>query len=357
MSLMQIINEFLGDTQKKASAPTEASTAIKRGDTAMNASIQKNTSMHVNARQSTARDSTYGDLLEPLNGAFTDGYIKSRAHRWLDSRIQQSVADGVSMEKCVLTPEIATLLLERNASNRKMNEGDIERYVGDILAGRWVFNGETIIVSRDGYLNDGQHRCHAVARAGRSIETAIVFGVDRESRTTVDGGRVRQVGDYLQMEDIPNGTNVAAAARKIMEIEDYGKVISSVDQRHSKQAVLERSREDKEILDSVRSCHLNGYGKVGSLSMLATAHYFFKKIDRAAADEFVQKLVSGADLPLHHPIWTARNKLVGRDVRLSQNEKLKTIIMGWNNWRAGKEKVKTVTHTVKKGETLPEIRK
>lgn len=357
MSLMQMINEFLGEAQKKASVGAEASNATKRGDTAMNAIIHKDTQINANARQSTQRNAHADDLLSALNGAFTDGYAKTRAQRWLESRISHAAADGVTMEKCSVTPEIAALLLERNASNRKLNEGDIQRYADDIMAGRWAFNGETMIISDDGFLNDGQHRCHAVIRAGRAIDTAVVFGVPRESRTTVDGGRVRQVGDYLQMDDIPNGTNVAAAARKIMEIEDYGKIISSVEQRHSKQAVLARSRQDSGILDSVRSCHLQGFGKVGSLSMLATAHYFFKKIDADAADEFIQKLVSGADLPLHHPIWTARNKLVGRDVRLSQNEKLKTIIMGWNNWRAGKEKVKTVTHTVKKGETLPEIRK
>lgn len=292
-----------------------------------------------------------------LASMLTGGYAKSRAERWLESRIREAETTGVKFEKVSITPEIASLLLERNQSNRKLNLNDVKSIAGDILAGRWVFNGETIIVSKDGHVNDGQHRLEAVVLAGRAIETAVVFGVDRETRTTVDAGRVRSVGDYLQMDDIPNGNNVAAAARKIMEIEEYGKTTSSVDQRHSKQAVLERSRIDPAILDSIRACHLQGFGKVGSLSMLATAHYFFKSIDPDAADEFIRKLVSGADLPLHHPIWTARNKLVGRDVRLSQNEKLKTIIMGWNNWRAGKEKVKTVTHTVKKGETLPEIRK
>jgi len=357
MSLTQLINQFLGEAQKKASVGAEASNTTQQGDTAMNAIIHKDTQINANERKSTQRNAHADDLLPTINGALTNGYSKTRAQRWLDSRITYAATNGVTMEKCCVTPEVAALLLERNASNRKLNEGDIQRYADDIMAARWAFNGETLIVSDDGFLNDGQHRCHAVIRAGRAIETAVVFGVPRESRTTVDGGRVRQVGDYLQMDDIPNGTNVAAAARKIMEIEDYGKIITSADLRHSKQAILDRSRQDSEILASVRACHLQGYGKVGSLSMLATAHYFLKQVDVDAADQFIHKLVSGADLPLHHPIWTARNKLVGRDVRLNQNEKLKTIIMGWNNWRAGKQKVRTVTHTVKKGEALPEIRK
>lgn len=333
--------EFLGTTQKKAPVDAGASNTAKHGETLMDTIVQHYTEI---------------DTSQEAGLLSTNGYTRSRAQRWLQSRINEATTSP-KVEMAELTPELAKLLLSRNEHNRPIKARYVDVMASDISAGRWALNGETIIISRDGLLNDGQHRCAAVVAANRSIGTMMVFGVERDSRTTVDGGAARNVGDYLQMDKIPNGTNVAATARKIMEIEEYGKLVSNAESRHSKQEVLERSIKDLKIQDSVRFCRKPGFGKLGALSMLATSHYLFKRVDASAADEFMKKLIVGDQLQQYSPVWTAREKLLNPGGRLSQNEKLKAIIMGWNNWRAGKTSIKTVTHTVRKGESLPEIRK
>jgi len=284
-----------------------------------------------------------------------NGYARSRAERWLAARVNDAMSHPIA-EKVLLTPELAELLLTRNEKNRIMKARHVNTMARDIAAGRWVFNGETIIVSKNGLLNDGQHRCAAVVAAGRAIETFMAFGMDRESRKTVDEGHAKQTGDYLQMDGIGNGHNLGATARKIMEIEDYGKLITHAQSKHTKQEILERATIDEQIHHSLRFCSKAGFGKLAALSLLAAAHYLFWQVDESAADEFMKKLIVGDELRQYSPIWTAREKLLNPGGRLTPNEKLKSIIMGWNNWRAGKETVRSVTHTVRKGEPLPEIR-
>jgi hypothetical protein len=77
----------------------------------------------------------------------------------------------------VLTPEIAEFLIGRNTSNRQVNKPTLERYVRDIKAG-WKHNGDTIKISIDVILLDGQHRCLAVIETGISIEAAISYGLE-----------------------------------------------------------------------------------------------------------------------------------------------------------------------------------
>ncbi len=45
--------------------------------------------------------------------------------------------------------------------------------------GRWLNTGEPIIVSREGILNDGQHRLLAIKETNMSAELDIRFGVPR----------------------------------------------------------------------------------------------------------------------------------------------------------------------------------
>lgn len=74
--------------------------------------------------------------------------------------------------------------------------------------------------------------------------------------------------------------------------------------------------------------------------------------DHLAADNFMERLAEGSELKRRHPILTLREKLRS-DARLNQNEQLKAVIMAWNNWRRG-QNVNHVTHSVAKGEKLPE---
>lgn len=62
-----------------------------------------------------------------------------------------------------LTPDIASRMLNTNQRNRPLKNNVVKQYAAAMLRGEWKLNGETIIISRDGNLLDGQHRISALA--------------------------------------------------------------------------------------------------------------------------------------------------------------------------------------------------
>ncbi len=71
--------------------------------------------------------------------------------------------------KCVhveLTKAFAQYLLDHNRNNRKMSAVRVNMLKRDIAAGKWVLNGQSIVVTEGGDLLDGQHRLTAYLEAG-----------------------------------------------------------------------------------------------------------------------------------------------------------------------------------------------
>ena len=116
----------------------------------------------------------------------------------------------VLTERVMVGPDLAAELLRNNPDNRFVRNGNYSKLVDDLRAGRWTFNGESILISKEGLLNDGQHRCLAVVETNVPIDAMMTFGLERASRVTVDQGGAKSAGDFLAMEKIPNSTNVAA---------------------------------------------------------------------------------------------------------------------------------------------------
>lgn len=284
----------------------------------------------------------------------TNHQIKPQDVAWLKLRLDRGEKEKFA-EFGALTPSLARLLLDLNSSNRPIRESRAEKYAKDIIAGRWETNGETITVSSCCHLNDGQHRCRAVVIANKPIDVVFSFGVSFESRLTTDTGAAKTTGDFLGMEGIRNGTNLSAIASAVIDYENFGKISSTAAAKATKSEVRERVVCDDGIEKSFLAVRQTGAARIASYTVLGMAHYIFSQVDVFAADQFVEKLISGAELKQRDPIWVAREKLLDPYKRINKNEQLKCIFMAWNNWRAGKT-VRTLTHTIKKGEKLPEVR-
>lgn len=91
-----------------------------------------------------------------------------------------------SAQTIVLTPELATELLERNGLNRPLSDQHVSRIARQIKAGKWRFNGDTIKIADSEDVLDGQHRLWAVIEAKQPVETLIVYGIPREAFATID---------------------------------------------------------------------------------------------------------------------------------------------------------------------------
>ncbi len=284
-------------------------------------------------------DSAAGSNVEI--GLFADTNVAEmrRAVAWFDDRTRRGRAEVFS-EVVRLTPAMAELLLQKNPANRNVRDRLVEIYATDIRNGDWHFNGETLKVSTDGLLNDGQHRCHAVVRSGTSIETAIIFGVSRDSRMTVDQGGARTAGNYLAMTGQENSNQTAAVASLIWQITTLHRLSNSGRDKPTKAQIMLTVHEHPGIADSIKAIPSNA--RVGrSRSVLAFCHYIIVKSTRASAhaDSFFLRLVLGEGLSRNDPIYHCRERLLSSQ-RIELSERVEIILRTWNAHRKGQKQTK-----------------
>ena len=216
------------------------------------------------------------------------------------------------MAKVKLTPEMARGYLQSNTRNRPLRQSHVTKLAREIAAKRWVYNGESIKFSRDGTLVDGQHRLHAVIRAGVAIETEVVTDLETASFYTIDSGLRRKTADYLSLDHgIVNSFIVANAGRMIVNYLT-GRRISEGAQPSEVMSFLERGDNMKEIEELCReakggkSTHFIPYGTVAAVAWLGGQGHGLDK-----AYEFVHGLVTGINLSEGDPRYALRNIFLG----------------------------------------------
>lgn len=195
-----------------------------------------------------------------------------------------------------VTPDMAKRLLERNVDNRPVRwkgpSRTVEAYADAMMRGEWQLNGETVIVSSDGWLNDGQHRLHAVIASDISVPMQITFGVDRDSRHTVDQGGARTPGNILAMYGEKN-TNHLAHALQFVWCYDDRRVFGYRPSPEQLLATLDTNPRLREALHSVsplwREFRLSS-GYVGG------AYYVCMRANETVADEFLSGAITGLNI-------------------------------------------------------------
>ena len=252
---------------------------------------------------------------------------------WLNECIARS-ASGVFSEVATVSPGLAAELLRRNEHNRGIKQLKATQYAADMRGNRWAFNGEPIIISDTGELNDGQHRMQAIIDANLSLPFLFVFGVARASRETVDQGAARGASDYLGMAGTENASSSATIARLLLAYEaNKGQ---SVDTREiTNTQVVARVRNDDNIAAAAHFAVSKGrHGKqyvAGTL--IGFCYYLFSEIDEADAAEFLTQVCTGADLKPGCPAIAVRERLLA--VGKGRQAKAAILFRGWNFYRRG----------------------
>lgn len=264
-----------------------------------------------------------------------------RAVAWLSHRILRGNREIFS-EVVTVTPELARLLLSRNHSNRSVR-ALVEGIKTDIVEGRWELNGETIIVSKDGYLNDGQHRLLAVDESGLPIKTVMTFGVERETRFSTDTGSAKTSGDLLSMSGIGNANSVAAIAGYLWQIERFGRIPEAAHAqgaRPTKQQVQDMARRQQAKIEAALDLvPKRGSARIASHSLLTTGHIYLSSVteDPDAVTEFLRRLVRGDKKDDRDPVFVARERMLEekRKRHLWPAKAMEIVLRGWNMHRRG----------------------
>lgn len=253
---------------------------------------------------------------------------------WFNQCIERGKGEVFS-EAITLNPVLAGVLLERNPDNRNIRQTKVLQYETDMREGRWVFNGEPVIVSKDGLINDGQHRLRAMVEANCTLPILFVFGVERNTRLTVDQGAARSAGDFLGMEGVENAKAAAAIAKLVIAIErERGARLYRENEVTSTQ-VRSRVERDSKIGGAAHYA-LSQFKFARSLAppaVIGTAFYLLSDVHPEDAKVYMDQVCVGEELRRDSPAYAARDALISLGNRRAA--KLEVIFRGWVKHRAG----------------------
>jgi hypothetical protein len=258
----------------------------------------------------------------------------SRMKAWLEERVAKGKKSPLA-EVATLTPVLASLLLERNPVNRPIGQYNMDGLRADTSNGRFMFNGESIVISDSGVLIDGQHRCKTVVETRNSIQTVIVFGPSEEARYTIDIGKPKTAANFLHMKGGVDTNNLSAAISLLIQYAATGTLFHG-HVRATKPQIVDGYERFRGIENSVHIVMDATKKKLGSRSALAFCHYTFKrKAGAEAADHFMQKLIDGDGLRKGDPIYHTRERLLKLDRGTRAESRIEIVFKGWNAWRRG----------------------
>jgi len=236
----------------------------------------------------------------------------TREFELVDAWVERQLKDGVHSkisQFCELTPELAQILLSKNDGNRRINSANLSAIMRDMSSGRWAPNGETIIISKDGLLNDGQHRCFAALLTNSCVETAVAFGVDRASMATVDIGRKRTGADRLGIGGVPNYVAMSAISNLILQMKNKRAATAA-----ETDAFFSEHQELITLAHSAAGSNMKGIGP--SVAGAACAYLLSVGHKQASISTFFAGVRSGEMMPkrdprmlLHKAIFDARYKV------------------------------------------------
>lgn len=109
----------------------------------------------------------------------------------------------------LITPDYAKELLADNDHNRKVSGANVTTIAQALTNKEWKVSGQTIVISKNGTLMDGQHRLLAVMQTGISMEHCIVRGVEDEVFKVIDIGKNRSGADVLSIAHIDRSSKIA----------------------------------------------------------------------------------------------------------------------------------------------------
>lgn len=243
-----------------------------------------------------------------------------------------------------ITPAIAAKWLEEaNVHNRSLRDDHAVKLARIIEDGDFLLLTDCVGFDRNGVLINGQHRLAGCIIANRPIVVGVMRGLEPEAQDDTDTGLSRTFGDALKFMGQKDVHNLGAAIVWMHRL-DYmwrTNLVRNPDRANAATIpVLKRrfGQDGEALVELVKRSHRVRRETGVRVGLLAAAWFHLWLVDPEAADEFMDKLRSGANLDEDDPIFVLRkmlinNRAVERDRKLPPYREIAVIFKAWNLWR------------------------
>jgi hypothetical protein len=239
-------------------------------------------------------------------------------------------------------PKEAEVILRKNKLNRPYRRSVILNYARQMKQGKWMKTGETIIIDKNGNLQDGQHRLKAVLHSGTTQEFIIVRGTDEDSFAVLDSGLKRNGHDVLYIVGFSQPQIYSSLAGKLIKWEKnifFGGLNSAYTINNHEILVycMEHKSEMAESVnfyihnkDFLRRLMPSGY--------MIFLYHLFKEKSEPLAFEFFERLLNRSggsdDSPKFQPIYKLRDRLLTNRDNLAKIPYNAIVLLAINAWNA-----------------------
>ncbi len=254
-----------------------------------------------------------------------------------------------------MTPKLAEEILTKNTLNRPLRAGRVERYAADMSAGNWRLNGETIKITDDGQLLDGQHRLFAVIESGKTIDMLLIEGLDASVMPTIDTGAQRSFADVLAIGGGKNATAVASVFRLIAWYEARPRPTDPSSMALTHTELMKVADNNPDVPTVVPVAIGSKAKKFLPKSILAFVYLMAWRGDPGKAGAWLELLSTGANMDPKHPVHQLRERMTSNAIgkaKLPPLEVLALAVKSWNQFVTGK---RTVTLRWSSAEEFPKI--
>jgi hypothetical protein len=244
-----------------------------------------------------------------------------------------------------ITPVIAAAMLKNSIGNfRTLDRNRVVKYAAEMIAGKWMFNGETIKLNGTCVI-DGQHRLSAVVKSGVGIDCVVVRNLDKMTGVTIDCGKGRSLSDWVKYRGIKNAVSVTSIARNVLLYNAGRWGSQSVSSAYTKDSdIIEYIESHEKLLQAAH--HMSDTcaaiiprSFLGALLVIACGDQ--SPEENTMCNWFCKALASGVGLTEGEPVLVLRNKMSG--VEKSRRESLflqkMVLTLAWNKTIKG-ERVK-----------------
>jgi hypothetical protein len=242
----------------------------------------------------------------------------------------------MNQEIIIVTPDIATAYLAMNAGNRPLTESHVISLSKSMIRGEWIFNGDSIRITKSGKLIDGQHRLSAIVKSGLPQKAMVVTGLDDDAFLTIDCGRVRGAQDILSIQGYQCTTTLATAARYIININSgNGLCMQNTASKSTATQILSTIKANPLLQDSARYGQSKKARKYFGPALLAFCHFWFIKHDYIAGTSFFDEIDSGEYSYKFSPVLALKERLIDNAVsnkKLHRDEKAAYVFSAFNKY-------------------------
>jgi hypothetical protein len=290
-------------------------------------------------------------------------HLSSRGdvHFWLGKMIAYSktMPDNILFSYNVhVSPEAAQYILDEHNKplvvqndkdedeelrNRGVSEKKIRELKKIVLEGRWQVLAQGASFSRDGRLNNGQHRLMVAAELGIGLDMYFTFGEGRDAFHAIDTPNVRDGADTLTIAGHKYGVVLSAAAKMVNTLQRERVTTFS---RLLNEEVLSLIKQEPKIEEFAANGVRISKELSASPTAVTVALYLIHRDTKSGQHlpRFIKLLEDGLGAgPRDRAIIKLRQGLTGKvvDAHIKHSSwrayaQCAAIIRTWNLWRNGR---------------------